>query len=77
MTAHSALGNGFQEVIYQRALEIEMSKAGLIFNREFEMPIFYRNSPTYKFRGKVLEFQKDCITKNTNPKNQINQIHHS
>lgn len=42
MTVHKTLGNGFQEVIYQRALEIEMSLAGLAFNREFEMPIFYR-----------------------------------
>jgi GxxExxY protein len=42
MTVHSTLGNGFQEVIYQRALEIEMSYAGLNFKREFEMPIIYR-----------------------------------
>lgn len=43
MTVHSALGNGFQEVIYQRALEIEMNLAGIEFKREFEMPIYYRN----------------------------------
>ncbi|MBP7181233.1 MAG: GxxExxY protein [Paludibacteraceae bacterium] len=42
MKVHSALGNGFQEVIYQRALEIEMSDEGLIFNREYEMPVFYK-----------------------------------
>jgi GxxExxY protein len=42
MTVHNALGNGFQEVIYQRALEIEMRHIGLTFNREFEMPIFYK-----------------------------------
>ena len=42
MNVHSALGNGFQEVIYQRALEIEMTLEGLSFNREFAMPIFYR-----------------------------------
>lgn len=41
---HKQLGNGFQEVIYQRALEIEMSLAGITFSREFEMPIYYRNS---------------------------------
>lgn len=39
---HKALGNGFQEVIYQRALEIEMKLAEINFQREFEMPIFYR-----------------------------------
>ena len=43
MNVHSVLGNGFQEVIYQRALEIEMQQAGLNFAREMEMPIFYRN----------------------------------
>jgi GxxExxY protein len=42
MAVHNILGNGFQEVIYQRALEIEMKEAGLTFNREFEMPIFYK-----------------------------------
>lgn len=42
MTVHKALGNGFREVIYQRALEIEMSLSGIEFKREFEMPIFYR-----------------------------------
>jgi len=41
MKVHSTLGNGFQEVIYQRALAIEMRKAGLGFQREMEMPIFY------------------------------------
>lgn len=42
ITVHKTLGNGFQEVIYQRALAIEMQEAGISFNREFEMPIFYR-----------------------------------
>jgi GxxExxY protein len=43
MAVHKTLGNGFQEVIYQRALAIEMQLAGIIFNREFEMPIYYRD----------------------------------
>tara|TARA_R110001599_G_scaffold24835_7_gene89477 strand:+ start:4886 stop:5287 length:402 start_codon:yes stop_codon:yes gene_type:complete len=41
MKVHSALGSGFQEVIYQRALSIEMEKEGLSFTREMEMDIFY------------------------------------
>jgi GxxExxY protein len=45
MTVHKTLGNGFQEVIYQRALEIEMRLAGISFTREHEMPIFYRDEP--------------------------------
>lgn len=40
---HKTLGNGFQEVIYQRALAIEMEYAGLGFAREEEMPLFYRD----------------------------------
>lgn len=44
MAVHSALGNGFQEVIYQRALRIEMEDQGLSFAREFEMPIHYKNA---------------------------------
>jgi GxxExxY protein len=58
MEVHKKLGNGFthliiffkgirecfafQEVIYQRALEIEMSLKNISFSREFEMPIFYK-----------------------------------
>jgi GxxExxY protein len=41
MRVHSTLGNGFQEVIYQRCLAIEMAKNGLGFAREMEMPIYY------------------------------------
>jgi len=41
MKVHSTLGNGFQEVIYQRALAIEIAKQGLSFQRELEMQIYY------------------------------------
>jgi GxxExxY protein len=41
MKVHSTLGNGFQELIYQRALAIEMEKQGLGFQREMEMTILY------------------------------------
>ncbi len=40
---HSFLGNGFQEVIYQRALAYEMTKVGLHFVREIEQDIFYKD----------------------------------
>lgn len=42
MRVHSALGNGFQEVIYQRALEIEMTDNDITFSREYEMPVYYK-----------------------------------
>ena len=42
MEVHKILGNGFQEVIYQRALAIEMKKQRLEYSREHEMEIFYK-----------------------------------
>ena len=44
MKVHAALGNGFQEVIYQRCLAIEMQDSGLNFTRELEMPLFYKDT---------------------------------
>jgi GxxExxY protein len=42
MEVHKQLGNGFQEVIYQRALSIELQLQGLEFSREHEMQIQYK-----------------------------------
>ncbi len=42
MEVHRTLGCGFQEVIYQRALALEMTQQGLEFNRELEMKIYYK-----------------------------------
>lgn len=42
MEVHNQLGNGFQEVIYQRSLAIEFSLQGLSFQRELEMELFYK-----------------------------------
>jgi GxxExxY protein len=42
MEVHRVLGSGFQEIIYQRALAIELEQCGVGFAREFEMPIFYK-----------------------------------
>lgn len=41
MKVHNTLGNGFQEVIYQRCLAIELDRAGIDFGREVEQTIFY------------------------------------
>ena len=41
MKVHSKLGNGFQEVIYQRALALEFGNTGLSYARELEIPIYY------------------------------------
>jgi GxxExxY protein len=42
MEVHNALGNGFQEVIYQRSLEYEFELQGIGYVREFEMPVFFK-----------------------------------
>lgn len=42
LEVHKALGNGFQEVVYQRALAIELGLQGVSFEREKEMPLSYK-----------------------------------
>lgn len=42
MEVHRYLGNGFQEVIYQRALSIEFNMQGIEHEREKEMPLYYK-----------------------------------
>ncbi|MBI9063875.1 MAG: GxxExxY protein [Marinilabiliaceae bacterium] len=42
MEVHKHLGNGFQEVIYQRALSIELNMQGLEHEREKEMDLAYK-----------------------------------
>jgi GxxExxY protein len=42
---HKFLGNGFPEVIYQRALAYEMKEASLSFERELEQKIYYKDLP--------------------------------
>ncbi|GAB3202340.1 GxxExxY protein [Pontibacter aydingkolensis] len=58
MEVHCILKNGFQEVIYQRALEKEMQLQGLKIKREFEMPIFYKGE---KVGGRRVDFLVDGI----------------
>ena len=40
---HNALKNGFPEIIYHRAFEIELKNAGLQVQSEFEMPVYYKS----------------------------------
>ena len=39
---HRTLGPGFQQIIYQRALELEFATAGLEFQREVDVPVYYK-----------------------------------
>lgn len=61
MEVHTILGNGFQELIYQRALEIEMDKRNIHFARESEMPIFYKDIEIGTRRVDFLVADKICV----------------
>lgn len=53
MEVHRTLGNGFQEVVYQRALSIEMNLRNIEHQREFEMPLFYKG---FDIGGRRVDF---------------------
>ena len=61
MNVHSILGNGFQEVIYQRALEIEFKIIGIAFGREVSIPVFYKNELIGERRVDFLVEGKICV----------------
>ncbi len=61
MEVHKLLGNGFQEVIYQRALGIEMHAQGLDYSREHEMEISYKGVAIGKRRVDFLVEEKIMV----------------
>jgi GxxExxY protein len=73
MKVHSTLGNGFQEVIYQRCMAIEMSKQGLSFEREKEMPIFYEGQSVGTRR--VDFFVQGCIMVELKALTSLEDVH--
>ena len=73
MQVHNTLGNGFQELIYQRALAIEMRLAELSFQREMEMPIFYRDEQIGTRR--VDFFVEDCVMVELKAMEKIEDVH--
>jgi len=73
MRVHNVLGNGFQEVIYQRALAIEMIKQGLTFEKEKEMSIFY-DEELIGIR-RVDFFVENCVMVELKALGKIEDIH--
>ena len=68
MEVHKILGNGFQEVIYQRALEKQMRLQNVIFDREFVMPIFFKDEQIGTRRvdflvEKIISVELKAVTK--------------
>jgi GxxExxY protein len=56
MEVHRVLGTGFPEVIYQRALEKELIIRGIRYQRELDMPVFYKGYMVGKRRVDFLIF---------------------
>ena len=75
MRVHSTLGNGFQEVIYQRALAIEMRLEGLEFQREMEIQIYYRE--THIGKRRVDFFVEECVMLELKARETLEDIHKS
>ena len=73
MDVHGVLGNGFQEVIYQRALEIEFKLLNLEFAREVPMSIFYKNVEIGERRVDFLVANK--ISVEIEALNQLENVH--
>ena len=73
MEVHNTLGNGFQEVIYQRAMEIEMIEANLSFIREMDMPINYKGRQIGTRR--VDFFVEDSVMVELKAKEKIEKVH--
>jgi GxxExxY protein len=61
MSVHSILGNGFQEVIYQRSLEIMFREQQLIFARELSLPVFFKGLQVGERRVDFLVEEKICV----------------
>jgi len=75
MKVHSVLGNGFQEVVYQRDLEIEFRKWGLQFVREFSMPIYYDGEQIAERR--VDFFVEGLISVELKAREVLEKVHYS
>jgi GxxExxY protein len=73
MTIHSILGNGFQEVIYQRALAIEFELIGTRFQRECAMAIFYKEKNIGERRVDFLV--EDKISVELKAISQLDKVH--
>jgi len=73
MSVHRALGNGFPEVVYQRALAIEMKMQGIKFEAEKNLPLTYKN---YKVGSRRVDFfVEDAIMVELKAVTRLEDIH--
>lgn len=73
MKVHSALGTGFPEVVYQRSLSVEMEFQSLLFEREKDMSVYYREIKVGSRR--VDFFVEDLIMVELKATTQLEDLH--
>ena len=73
MEVHRTLGPGFQEYVYQRALEIELNKKKIKNQKEFEIKIFYKGE--YIALRRVDFLINDIVTVEIKAKKEIEDVH--
>ena len=75
MRVHSALGNGFPEVIYQRSLAIEFEKQKLLFSQEVHLPVFYEKR---EVGARRVDFLVDnCLLLELKATTEITRLHYA
>ncbi len=75
MRVHTALGNGFPEVIYQRALAVELELSGIQFSREKEHPVYYRE---VRVGARIVDFLvQDCLLLELKATSELTDNHFS
>ena len=75
MRVHTALGNGFPEVIYQRSLALEMGLSGLAFQREIERTVYYRDEAVGTRRVDFLV--EDAVLIELKATHELTGLHHN
>ena len=75
MQVHRVMGSGFQEVIYQRALAIELAQCEVSAQRELEMPIFYRQQEIGSRRADFLV--EEVVLVELKAVSERNETHHA
>ncbi|WP_310396644.1 GxxExxY protein [Hymenobacter sp.] len=75
MEVHSAVGLGFPEVVYQRCLAIELQHRGLPFEREADLPLYYRGEKVGSRRADFLV--AGAVLIELKAKSEIIPLHHA
>ncbi|MBT2558317.1 GxxExxY protein [Hymenobacter sp. ISL-91] len=75
MRVHTELGSGFPEVIYQRSLAVELKQAGLNFQGEIHLPVFYKQMNIGSRRADFL-VEKHVLVE-LKAVNEITEAHHA